>query len=178
MSVGKMLLFFALISFSVACGFFLGQQNNVSVIAQKQPTETPKTFDLLDKIKEGKIKEIKVWGDDENEFYGVIRNVNEPPAKDSTFKTSDKFTIYDESGKAVYEYKDFGIGGLEFDRFLKSDSSEIMFSTNGGGTDSFLKILSYKNGKFTEIIDESEYSISRRIFHDASIPERNVNSVW
>ena len=31
-----------------------------------------------------------------------------------------------------------------------------MIETNGGGTDDFLKILDYKNGKFTEIIDESE----------------------
>lgn len=154
MSIGKVLLFLALISFSVVGGFIIGQQNNVAVNAQKQPSKTPKLFDLISKIKEEKISEIKVWSNDDNEFYCVIHEVDEPPTKDSIFKTSDKLSIYNQSGKIVYEAQDLGLGGLESGRFLKSDTSEIMFSTNGGGTDDFLNILSYQNGKFTEILND------------------------
>jgi hypothetical protein len=151
MPIGKTFLFIALISFSVAGGFLLGQQTNIAVIAQKQPAKTPKIFDLIGKLRAEKISEIKVWGDEDERFYCVISAVDESPTEDSMFKTSDKLSIYDKSGKIVYESKDFGLGNLDFGRFLKSDESEIMFTTNGGGTDSFLNILSCKNGKFTEI---------------------------
>ncbi len=154
MSIGKTFLLIALVSFSAACGFLIGQQSNVIVIAQKQPAETLKIFDLIKKISAEKISEIKFWSNDGKVFYCVVRQVDEPPTGDSMFKTSDKLSIYDKSGKIVYEAKDFGLGNLELGRFLKSDESEIMFSTNGGGTDSFLNILSYKNGKFTEIVND------------------------
>jgi hypothetical protein len=147
MSIAKTILFLALISFSVAGGFLIGQQNNVVVIAQKQSTKTSKAFELLSKIKAEKIKEIKVLGDDENKFYGVIREVSE---------TSGKLNIYDESGKSLYEIKDSELENIQSARLLKSDSWQTMFETNGGGTDNFLKILDFKNGKFNEIIDESE----------------------
>ncbi len=147
-------LFLALISFSVAGGYLIGQQSNVPVNAQKSSTENQKIFELLGKIQAEKISEIKFWGSNGKVFYCVVREVEEPPTDDSMFKTSDKLSIYDKSGKIVYETKDFGLGNLENVRFLKSDESEIMFSTNGGGTDDFLNILSYQNGQFTAILDD------------------------
>ncbi len=156
MSIAKTFLFLALISFSVACGFFIGQQTNVAVIAQKQSTKTSKPFELLSKIKAEKIKEIKVWGDDDDKFYGVISEVNESASKDFDSETSDKLNIYDKSGKSLYEKKDLEVENIQSVRLLKPDSWQIMFETNGGGTDNFLKILDFKNGKFNEIIDEPE----------------------
>ncbi len=157
MTLGKTFLFLVLVSLSVACGYLIGQQNNVSVNAQQQTVNPSKTFELLRKIKEEKIRDFIFSGDDENEFYGVVRQVNESPTEDSMFKTSDKLTIYDKMGKTVYETKEVGIGGLKSERFLRPDSREIMFSTNGGGTDSFLNILSYKNGKFIEIAKDEDF---------------------
>ncbi len=156
MTIGKMFLLIALISFSIVGGFIIGQQNNAPVIAQKQPIQSSKPFDLLSKIKEEKIKEMKVWEKDEKEFYGVIREIDESPNKDSNFESSQKLSIYDETGKAVYETKDLEIENIQSVRLMKSDSWQIIVETNGGGTDNFLKILDYNNGKFTEIINESE----------------------
>jgi hypothetical protein len=153
MSIAKTFLFLALIAFSVAGGFLIGQQSNIAVIAKKQSTKTSKPFELLSKIKVEKIKEIRVWGDDDDKFYGVIREVNE---SQSNSETNNKLNIYDESGKSLYETKDLEVANIQSVRFLKPDSRQIMFETNGGGTDDFLKILDYKNGKFNEIIDESE----------------------
>jgi hypothetical protein len=157
MLIAKTILFFALISISVACGFIIGQQTNVAVIAQKQTIIPSKTFEVLRRIKQEKIRDFVFIGDGENEFYGVIRRVNEPPIDDPMFKTSDKLTIYDKSGKPVYETKDVSIGGFTTNRFLNSESKEIMFSSNGGGTDDFLTILSYKNGKFVEISNLNDF---------------------
>lgn len=158
MSLTKVILSLAVILISVLAGYFIGQ-NTKTTSAQigSQTIEKSKNYDLLVKLKEEKIRKIQVWNsEDDRTFYGIIREVDEPPYDGSTFKTSDKLSIFDEFGKAVYELKDLGIGGIEFARLLKSDSLEVMVETNGGGTDSFLKILSYKDGKFTEIIDESE----------------------
>lgn len=159
MKSNKTILFFGAIALSIACGYLIGQQNNNSVNAQKQSIGSSNIFELLKKIKVEEVKEkieerFIFVGDDEKKFYGVIRKVNEPPTEDSMFKTSDKLTIYDSFGKSVYEKKDVGIFGVQFERFLRADSREILFSTNGGGTDDFLNILSYKNGKFVEIPDE------------------------
>ena len=142
---------------SVSIGYFIGQSTK-PIIAQtdKKSTITEKTSDLLTKIKEEKVSEIKTWEDAEKSFYGVIRRVEEPPFDGSDFKSSDKFSIYDESGKIIYETKDFGIKNIKSVRLTNPSSWEIMFETDGGGTDNFLKIIDYKNGKFVEIIDESE----------------------
>jgi hypothetical protein len=93
---------------------------------------------------------------DEEKFYAVVRETDEPLAADSIIKTSQKLNIFDETGKIVYEYRDISIGGLEIERLLKPDSREILFSTNGGGTDDFINVLSYQNGRFIELIDSAD----------------------
>ena len=158
MSFAKVFLSFIIILISVMVGYFTGQNTKTVYALPETPTvENLKKCNLLAGLKSQKIKEIKVWNySDDKKFYGVISQVNEPPSDDSTFKTSDKLTIFDESGKTVYEYRDFEIENFNSARFLKSLSSEIMFEINGGGTDDFLKILSYKDGKFVEVIDSAE----------------------
>lgn len=162
MILGKTFLFLGLISLSVVCGYLIGQQKNSTVIAENQSSDSSKIFELLKKIQaeesKEKIRDRFGFVDDAgNKFYGVVREVNEPPVEDSMFKTSEKLTIFDKTGKIVYETKDVSISGVESERFLRSDSRELMFSTNGGGTDSFLKILSYKNGKFVEIAENEDF---------------------
>ncbi len=157
MKYAKVLLACTVILVSVSIGYFLGQA--AIMTSAKTETETNKNSknnDLLKKIKEEKVSEIKTWEDAEKSFYGVIRRVEEPPFDGSDFKSSDKFSIYDESGKIIYETKDFGIKNIQSVRLTNPSSWEIMFETDGGGTDNFLKILDYKDGKFVEIIDESE----------------------
>jgi len=142
---------------SVSIGYFIGQSTKPSIAqTDKKSSETDKTCNLLTKIKEEKVSEIKTWEDAEKSFYGVIRRVEEPPFDGSDFKSSDKLSIYDESGKIIYQTKDFGIKNIRSVRLTNPSSWEIMLETDGGGTDSFLKILDYKDGKFIEIIDESE----------------------
>jgi hypothetical protein len=91
MRIGKTLLFLGLIALSVTSGFLVGQQNNAIVIAQKKPI--PKPFALLSQLEKEKIKEIKVLETDDTKLYGVISEIDEPPTKDSMFKTSDKLSL-------------------------------------------------------------------------------------
>ncbi len=66
-----------------------------------------------------------------------------------------KLSVYDETGKSVFEHKDFVIESFSIDNLAHKDF-QIMITTNDGGTDSFLKIVDFQNGKFTEIIDSRE----------------------
>ncbi len=142
---------------SVSIGYFIGQSTKTTIAqTDKKSVEPKQTCDLFTKIKDEKVSETKVWEDEGKSFYGIIRRVEEPPFDDSTFKSSDKFSIYDENGKIVYQTKDFGIENIQSVRLTNPSSWEIMFETNGGGTDNFLKIVDFKDGKFIEIIDESE----------------------
>lgn len=157
MKYAKILLFCAVTLISVSIGYFLGQfATMISAKTETEINKNSKNDDLLKKIKEEKISEIKTWEDDGESFYGIIRRVEEPPFDDSDFKSSDKFTIYNKTGKIVYQTKDFGIKNIQSVRLTNPSSWEIMFETDGGGTDNFLKIIDYKDGKFVEIIDESE----------------------
>ena len=156
MKIVKLFLFFGLIAFLLAGGFLLGRQSNITASAQKTPVRTTARFDLLNKIKEEKIKEIKVLElEEETNLFAVVRETDEPVSKDSTLKTSDQLTIYDESGKAIFEHRDFGIGSIKGVSFTPR-SRQIMIETNGGGTDDFLKIIEFQNGRFSELINESE----------------------
>ena len=155
MKIAKLFLLLVVIFFSVTFGFLLGRQNGVSVSAQKKSSRTAKSSDLPKKLKTEKIKEIKTLEIEENYFYAVIRQTDEPVDADPTLKTSDLLTIYDESGKTIYEYRDFGLSSIKAVS-LTQKSRQIMFETNGGGTDDFLKIIEYKNGGFGDLIAESE----------------------
>lgn len=142
---------------SAACGFLIGQQNVNQTNAQNEPKSKNTKSSLPELLKNENISEVKTFlGEDDKTFYAVIQKLNEKPDEKSTFETSEKLSIFNEDGEIVYEHKDFEIGAIRFSRLLAPDSREMIFETNGGGTDNFLKILSLKNGKFTEIIDETE----------------------
>lgn len=157
MSIIKPLLFFTLIFISTACGFLIGQQNGNQIIAENKPAKINPDFELFKQLGKKNIRTLNIGqDDDENKKYFVVQKTNEPPIEEHSFSTSDKLTVYDNTGKILYEHRDFGIENIQFGRFVSPTSSEMFFETNGGGTDSNLKILSYKDGKFKEIIDESE----------------------
>lgn len=155
MKIGKLFFLFVIIAFSVAGGFLLGRQSDVTVSAQKKSALTSTKFELLSKIKVEKIREIKVLELDEDNLFAVVRETGKPVSGDSILETSDQLTIYDESGKAIFEHRDFGISSIKAVSFTPQ-SRQIMIETNGGGTDDFLKIIDYQNGRFSDLIDESE----------------------
>jgi|GEM_PF-5701877 len=156
MTIRKMFLFLIIIACAVAGGFLLGQQYSILVNAQKKAISKSKSFDLLGSIKAERIKEIEVWTTDEDEeFYAVIRKTDDPVSPASVLKSSDRLNIYDKSGKSIYEHRDMSIFNVVSVSF-KSRSWQIMFETNGGGTDDFLRIIEYRNGRFNDFIDESE----------------------
>ncbi|HMS39380.1 MAG TPA: hypothetical protein PKE69_04085 [Pyrinomonadaceae bacterium] len=143
---------------SVSIGYFIGQNTKpTSAQIENRAAESSQSCNLLDMLKKEQVNEIRILSDgNDNSFTGIIRRVNEPPFEKANSASSDKLSIYDKLGKILYETKDFGIENLQSVRLLKPHSREIMFETNGGGSDNFLKILEYKNGKFSEIIDETE----------------------
>jgi len=155
MTISRKLLFLLIIACAVAGAFLLGQQVSVFTNAQNIPSGA-KNFELLSQIKKEKIKEIRVWEtDDGEEFYAAVRETNQPVSKDSTLPVSEQINIYDRTGKSIYEHRDLLIHEVQ-SVSLTPGSWQLMFETNGGGTDNFLKIIEYKNGKFSELIDESE----------------------
>ena len=156
MSIRRILLLLIIIACAVAGGFLLGQQTAVFVNAQRKPVKSNKILDLLRQFEKEKIKDFAVLEFDDNKFYAVIRETDEPLAEDSIIRTSDKLSIFNESGKVVYENRDIKISGLKIERLLKADERELLFTSNGGGTDWYINVLSCKNGKFTEMLDAAD----------------------
>lgn len=151
----KFLLFVVLISISTACGFLIGRQNGNQTFAETKSVKISPDFELFKQLDEKHIRQVIVGLDEDRKYY-VIRAVNQPLSDNTSVSASDKLSVYDNSGKIVYEYSDVGIGNIQFGRFAEPLSSEMYFETNGGGTDNFLKILGFKDGKFKEIIDEDQ----------------------
>ena len=137
---------------SLAVGFFAGQRSGIS-FAQNINSNTVKTKQKIMSIG----CETKFTIGEDKEIYAEIKRVNESPLPgDSTYKESDKLSIYDEHRKLLYELKDFHILNIESVRLLTPYSREIMVTRNGGGTDNFLTILKYEKGKIVEALDTSE----------------------
>lgn len=157
MTLAKSILLFAIISIAILVGYFIGQNTKtISAEAELQTIESPKIDKLLAEIKQARIKQLQIW--DDGEFVGVVRQLEELVEKDHGLSSSQKFFLYDKSGKSVYELKDFVIEDFSFERLTRRDF-QILIETNGGGTDNNLEIIDYKDGKFTEIIDSSETGI-------------------
>lgn len=156
--MSKFIFLLVIISFSAACGFFIGQQTKSSASSETPVlSATPVSVEtkkpgFLKMLKDEKIISFQNWGD--NGYFAIIRRLNEPCDKDYDLNSCEKLSIYDETGKVLYELKDIGINSIDFAR-LKPNSSQLIIETNGGGTDEFLKIVDYTNGKFIEL-DASE----------------------
>lgn len=133
-------------------GFLAGANQNQPEAAQ---TQKPKGLELVRRVTADLAAERIVghlaFESGEKKFTAIVQSVDEPPVEDSLFKQADKLTIYDESGNSVFDFKDLSIGDLGMERLVRSDSWELTFSSNGGGTDSFLHILKYEEGRFVEL---------------------------
>jgi hypothetical protein len=75
-----------------------------------------------------------------------VQQLDEPCDKDNNLSTCERFSVYNEQGKAVYEFKDFQVEGFTFERFAQF-SEQIVIESNGGGTDNFLTIVDTKDSK-------------------------------
>ena len=153
----KRLLLFAIILIFCGVVFFIGR--NAESLDAKVHSESKKEVlnsNLLKILNDEKIKSLQTW-DDENDkkFVGVIRHLDKPFDKDSILPFSEQLNIYDEKGKSVYEFKDISIDSFEFAR-LKSDSTQMIIESNGGGTDNFLTLVNLKDGKFIELNVEGD----------------------
>lgn len=158
MSISKSLVFIALVSVFTISGFFIGQnsKSNINVEAQSQPMSASNIPNLMKSLKELQITSISVSEDDKGKVLAkVIRKINKSCEEEIFPDSCEKFIIYGENGKAIFEYKDFGIAGTNFARLINSTSSQMILETNGGGTDNFLHIFDRKGEGYSEIVDPS-----------------------
>lgn len=145
------LIFGSIVFVALGCGYFAGVQQKSDVSAQTNRDEDARALALVQRLRSEKIVDHLAFDTGLRQFVAIVRKVDAPPVDDSIFKTSQRLTIHDTTGKVVYETTDVAIGGLSVERLLRPDSYELVFSTNGGGTDSNLVILSFERGKFVEI---------------------------
>ncbi len=138
-----------------AIGFFLGQQSKSAASSEPAIIGDNKKPDLIQLIREQNVSSVVSWERDDKKFFGVTRGLNEPCEKDSILKSCEQFSIYDENNKVAYKLKDISIMFEGFNRFTPN-ASQIMLRQNGGGTDDFLTVIDYKDGKFTELPMSSE----------------------
>ena len=151
MTYRKIVLCSISIIISLAVGYFAGQQSGISFAQNNSHKVKTKQ-----NVKPSNCERKLTIGEDK-EIYAEIKRVNESPLSgDSTYKESDKLSIYDEKRKKLYELKDFEISDIQTVRLLAPNSREIMITRNGGGTDDFLTILKYEKGKIIEALDTSE----------------------
>ncbi len=136
--------------FSMLTGVFIGQSQQKA----KAQTVSKSDCDLFAILDREKISVARRLGDD-GEFYAILRRREEPPENDSYFRTSDKLSVYKE-GKEVFSKVDFVIDNFYFLYSTTKPSPQLVVETNGGGTDNFLEIYVFRNGKFEEIIDSDE----------------------
>lgn len=155
--MSKFIFLLIIISISAVCGLFIGQQSKSSASSETAVVENTKKLDFIKVLQNEKIINFQSFEDigDEKELFGVVRQLDESCEKDSDLSSCQKFSVYDESGKSLYELKDFTIDSFRTERLIRRNA-QIIIETNGGGTDNFLKILDYKDGKFTEIINSNE----------------------
>jgi len=155
--MSKLILLIVIISVSAACGFFIGQQAKSSANSEIPILEETKKPNFLKILKDEKIISFQSLEDDGNgkKLFGVVQQLNEPCEKDYDLNSCQKFSVYDESGKSLFEYKDFVIESFR-EEYLTRQNSQIIIESNGGGTDNSLKIIDFKNGKFAEIINSNE----------------------
>ncbi len=150
--MSKLIILIAIISISAACGFFIGQQTKSSASSETPILENTKKPDFVKILQDEKIESFKTWEDEKGKkFFGVVHQLNEPCEKGYSLNSCQKFSVYDESGKSVYENKDFVIESFNIEN-LTRQNFQLIIETNSGGTDNFLQIIDYKNGKFAEII--------------------------
>ncbi len=149
--MAKFIILIVIISISAACGFFIGQQTKSSASSETLILEDTKKPDFIKVLENEMIRNFQSWENTEGKkSFAVIRQLNEPCDKDYGLSSCEKFSVYDETGKVLYELKDFGINSIDSSRF-KPNSNQLIIETNGGGTDEFLKIVDYKDGKFVEL---------------------------
>ncbi len=145
-----------IVSISAASGFLIGQDTKSPATAQTAIVHDTKKSDFIKVIQSENILSFQSWEYiDGKKFFAVVRQLNEPCEKELLLKSCQKLSIYDETKKEVYELKDAYLDFVGLNRF-KPNSSQLTIERNGGGTDSFLEIIDYKDGKFTELIDWSE----------------------
>ena len=147
--MSKFIFLSALVFVSATCGFFAGQQTKSSANSATPILEEIKKSDFIKILQDEKIENFQSWKGDKN-LFGVTRRLDEPCDRDFGLSSCQKFSVYDETGKVLYELKDFRINSVNFSR-LKSNSSQLIIETNGGGTDEQLTIVDYKDGTFTEL---------------------------
>lgn len=154
--MSKLIFLIAVVSISLTGGFFLGQQTKSSANSESSITADTKKSDLLKILKSENIKSFQRWEDEKDKkFFAVVRQLSEPCDKDYGLSSCQEFSIYDETGKSIFEHKDFVIGSFNMKNLTRKDF-QIIIETNGGGTDNFLKVIDFKDGKFTEIINSNE----------------------
>lgn len=155
--MSKFIFLLAVISFSAVGGFFVGQQSNSSANSATIVAENIKKPDFIKVFQDEKLINFQSLEaiSNEEKLFGVIRQLNEPCEKDYSLNSCQKFSVINESGKSLYEFNDFVIESFRVEHLTRSNA-QIIVESNSGGTDNFLKIIDYEDGKFSEIINSDE----------------------
>jgi hypothetical protein len=128
--------------------------NNVNSQAKKDKVDntvvesaTPQPrLAILSKFKESKVKIYGEWNvEEDSPLIYLVENT----------ENGDIFSVLNSFGKVLYEKKVTEIEKV-YDIFaLRTENSQLVFEYNEGGSDSFVEILDYNEGKLDKIISDS-----------------------
>jgi hypothetical protein len=145
---GRRVLVAITIIFSAAMGIFIDQTYQ-GVIAHDSAE-----CDLIATMDREKVLLARHFGD-EGQFYGFVRESNRIDTKTGFDDSGQTLSIRDKSGSEIFSKRYKEVADFSYPN-LTRDSQQLLVETNGGGTDNFLEIYTFRNNRFEPIIDSQE----------------------
>ena len=151
----KAVLIITLTVISFICGYLVKGNNSPTVIEMPVSPET-NTDITQDETIPTQNSSIRSWNVNHEVTLKIIsKRLTVGCEKDFGLNSCEEVSILDEKGKRLFQFRDFVIVSLQFLN-LTRNGKQLLIESNGGGTDNFLLILDYKDGKVVEIIDSTE----------------------
>lgn len=137
------------------CGYLVKGKDSLTIIEMPLPIETsvksvpPETISPQN-------NSIQYWNaNDEVTLEIVTKHLTSDCEKDFVINSCEELSILDKNGKRLFHFRDVVFESIQFIN-LTRNGTQLLIESNGGGTDNFLLILDYRNGKVVEIIDSTE----------------------
>lgn len=132
---------------SLSCWSTEGQSNRGANQQPERPAAPKEGAAVLSVLRESNIKAFGEWdvGEDFPVLFVVIKSDD-----------ADKFFVQDKTGKLLYENVGINIQRVYPVTALRLPRSQLVFEYDEGGSDSFVQMLDYHDGKVSEKIGSTQ----------------------
>jgi len=148
---------YLLIAFAALCGgIFIGSYFRMSGSEMSAKAESPKATysELAQRLRQEKVEAFYKWnvgGTDDEALLCVVRAFDKDPNWEGQ---GMKLTIFNPSGKPIYEDYFESLMRMYETTALRDLSSQLVLEVVYGGTGTYhLRMLDYRNGKIVKLLD-------------------------